>query len=64
MVKYKFFIKLTKTNSPTGDSGVISLPPKRNSLMFIETLSNNHGKNVLVSLERTDITQIANITFC
>ena len=31
--------------------------------MYIETSSNNHGNNVFVSFERTDIIQISNITF-
>ena len=31
--------------------------------MYIETSSNNHGNNVFVSLEQTDIIQISNITF-
>ena len=30
--------------------------------MYIETSSNNHGSNVFVSFERTDIIQISNIT--
>ena len=31
--------------------------------MYKETSSNNHGSNVLVSWEKTDIIQITNITF-
>ena len=31
--------------------------------MYIETSSNNHGPNVFVSWQRTDIIQITNITF-
>ena len=31
--------------------------------MYIDTTSNNHGNNVFVSFERTDIIQISNITF-
>ena len=31
--------------------------------MYIETSSNNHGPNVSVSWERTDIIQFTNITF-
>ena len=57
------FIKSTKTNSPTGFSGAESLPPFGNSFMYIETSSNNHGNNVFVSWERTDIIQTTNITF-
>ena len=62
--KIQNFIKSTKTNSPTGYSGATSLPPIGNSFMYIETSSNNHGNNVSVSFERTDIIQISNITFC
>ena len=32
--------------------------------MYIETSSFNHGDNVFVSFERTDIIQFTNITFC
>ena len=57
------FIKSTKTNSPSSYSGATSLPPIGNSFLYIETSSNNHGANVFVSWERTDIIQISNITF-
>ena len=57
------FIKSTRTNSPSSYSGATSLPPIGNSFMYIETSSNNHGPNVFVSWERTDIIQISNITF-
>ena len=57
------FIKSTITNSPTGYSGATILPPIGNSFMYNETLSNNHGNNVFVSFERTDIIQISYITF-
>ena len=57
------FIKSTKTNNSTGFSGAESLPPIGNSFMYIETSSNNHGNNVFVSWETTDIIQISNITF-
>ena len=57
------FVKSTKTNSPTGDSGSESLPSIGNSFLYVETSSNNHGINVFVSWERTDIIQITNITF-
>ena len=57
------FIKSTKTYSPTGYSGATSLPPIGSAFMYIETSSNNHGSNVFVSWERTDIIQISNITF-
>ena len=50
----KNFIKSTKINSPTGDSGATFLPPMGFSFMYIETSSNNHGKNVFVSFERTN----------
>ena len=56
------FINSTKTNSPTGFSGTELLPPIGNKFMYIETSSNNHGSNVFVSWERTDIIQISNIT--
>ena len=57
------FIKSTKTSSPTGFSGAASLSPIGDAFMYIETSSNNHGPNVFVSWERTDIIQISNITF-
>ena len=52
----------TKTNSPTGNSGAISLPPVGSTFMYIETSSNNNGEKVFVSFERTDIIQITKIT--
>ena len=62
--KIQNFIKSTKTNSPTGNSGATSLPPTGNAFMFIETSSNNSGSDdVFVSWERRDIIQITNITF-
>ena len=61
--KLNNFIKSTKTTSPTADSGATSLPPIGLAFMFIETTSNNHGDNVYVSFERSDIIQIRNITF-
>ena len=61
--KIQNFIKSSKTNSPTGYSGATSLPPIGNSFLYIETSSNNHGNNVFVSFERTDIIRISNITF-
>ena len=57
------FLKSTKTNSPTGDSGASTLPPIGNNCMYIETSSNNQGNIVFVSYERTDIIQITNIKF-
>ena len=58
------FLKSTNTNSPTGHSGAMSLPPIGKSFLYIETSSNNHGHgSVFVSFERTDIIQISNITF-
>ena len=57
------FVKSTKTNSPTGHSVAVSLPPIGNVFMYIETSSNNHGNNVYVTWERTDISQITNISF-
>ena len=62
--KIQNFIKSTKTNSIASDSGAMSLPPFGDSFMYIETSTNNHGNNVYVILERTDIVQISNITFC
>ena len=63
-VRIQNFIKSTKTNSPTTDSGATSLPPIGSAFMYIETSSSNHGHNsVFVSWERTDIIQITNITF-
>ena len=57
------FLKSTRNNSPTGNSGAIILPPIGNAFMYIETSSNNHGNNVYVTFERTDIIQITNISF-
>ena len=40
--KTQNFIKSTKTNSSTGNSGATSLPPIGKAFMYIETQSNNH----------------------
>ena len=61
--KIQNFIRSSKTNSPTADSGASSLPPIGDSFMYIETSSNNNGNNVFVSFERTDIIQISDIPF-
>ena len=61
--KIQHFVRSTKSNSPTGDSGSSSLPPIRNAFMFIETSSNNYGDNVFASWKRTDIIQITKISF-
>ena len=61
--KIQKFIRSTKTNSPTGDSGAISLPPIGTAFMYKETSSNNHGANVFVSGERSDIIHITIVTF-
>ena len=61
--KISNFIRSTKTNSPTGDSGANSLPPIGNSFVYVETSSNNNGNNVFVRWERMDIIQITKITF-
>ena len=62
--KIQNFIKSTETNSPTGSSGVTSLPPIGNAFMYIETSSNRSGSDIVFcSFERTDIIQITNISF-
>ena len=61
--KIQNFIRSTKTHSPSSNSGPESSPPIGDSFMYIETSSNNHGDNVFVSWERTDLIQITNITF-
>ena len=61
--KIQNFIKSTKTKSPTSLSCATSLFLIGDSFINVETGSNNHGNNVFVSFERTDIIQISNITF-
>ena len=61
--KIQNFMKSTQTGSLTGYSGATSLPPVGNSFLYTETSSNNHGNNVFISFERTDIFQNSNITF-
>ena len=60
--KVNNFFRSTKSASPTADSGATSLRPIGDSFLYFETSSNNHGENVFVSIERTDIIQISNIT--
>ena len=40
------FIKGTRTNLPTGDSGATNLPPIGNAFMFLESSGANHGDSV------------------
>ena len=61
--KISNFIRTTRTNSPTSQSGTTSLPPIGSAFMYIETSGDNYGNNTYVSSERTDIIQITNITF-
>ena len=42
------FIRSTKTNSPSGDTGADVLPPIGNAFMYIETNSGNHGSKVFL----------------
>ena len=62
-VKISNSVKSTKTHSPSSHSGATSLTTIGSAFMYIETSSNNHGPNVFVSWERTDIIQTTNITF-
>ena len=58
------FLRATKTNSPTSQSGATTLSPIGSAFMYIETKSNTSGiDNIFVSWERADIIQITNITF-
>ena len=58
------FVKATRTNSSTSESGATIVPPIVDSFSYIETSSKNHDdEKMIVSWERTDIIQIINITF-
>ena len=62
--KIQNFIRLTKTNSSTPNSGAKRLPPIGPALMYIETSSNKSGSDsVFCSFERIVIIQISKITF-
>ena len=62
-VKIQNFLRSTKKNNPTSDSGATNLSVIGDSFMYIETSSDNHGNNVFVSCEQTDIIQFTNINF-
>ena len=55
VVKYKNLKKTTKTSSLIVDIGATSTPPIGDSFMYVEKSSNNHGKNVFVSLDRSHV---------
>ena len=57
------FLKSTKRNSLTGDSGATTLPTIGSSFMYIERSSNNHDNNVSDTFERAYVIQITQITF-
>ena len=61
--KINNFIKSSKTQSPTENSGATVLPPIGSSFMYLESSGNNNGDNTYVILSRTDIIQITNISF-
>ena len=61
--KIQNFVRSTKTNSPTGNSGATVTHPIGDSFMYLETSGNNFGSNVFCIWERIDIIQISNITF-
>ena len=61
--KINNFIKSTKTQSSTEDSGATALPPVGNSFMYLETSGVNHGEGTYAILTRTDIIQVTNISF-
>ena len=61
--KINNFIKSTKTQSSTEDSGATSLPPIGNSFMYLESSGINHGEGTYAILTRRDIIQITNILF-
>ena len=61
--KINNFVKSTKTQSSTEDSGATSLPPIGNSFMYLESSGVNHGDNTYSILTRKDIIQITNISF-
>ena len=61
--KVSNFIKSTRTQSPTDDSGSTTLPPIGRAFMYIESSGNNNGDFTFVRLIRTDIIQISNISF-
>ena len=47
--KFQYFVRSTKINGQTGDSVALNLPRIGDIFMYIETITNNHGKNVFVS---------------
>ena len=57
------FLKSTKTSSPTSQLGATALPPIGSAFMYSVNISKNHGNNVFVSRERTDIIKISKIGF-
>ena len=58
-IKNQIFLKLTKTSSPTGNSGPKRLPAIGDSFDFVETGQNTSGtERVYCSSERTDNVQI------
>ena len=61
--KINNFVKSTKTESSTADSGVTALPPIGTSFMYLESSGVNNGASTFLILTRTDIIQITNISF-
>ena len=61
--KINNFIRSTKTQSPTLDSGATQVPPIGNGFMYLETSGVHNGDGTYAILTRTDIIQITNISF-
>ena len=61
--KINNFVKSTKTESSTADSGATALPPIGTSFMYLESSGVNNGVSTFLILTRTDIIQITNISF-
>ena len=61
--KINNFVKSTKTESSTADSGATALPPIGTSFMYLESSGVNNGASTFLILTRTDIIQITNISF-
>ena len=57
------FLKSTRTSSSTSNSGASALAPIGNAFMYIVTSGNNNGAYTYVTLARTDIIPITNVTF-
>ena len=61
--KIQKFIKSSKRNTATPNTGSTTLHPIGESFTFVETTGDNYSRNDFVGFQRTDVIQISKISY-